>query len=788
MSSPKKVIPIASTTMLVRATRGYLKKPSIPSTVLDILRDTLHLGSLTPLKQVFLSPTKTKTRRGLTPLQAKPLDQCMRTGTLPIDDFRPRDLPMSSSRWQKLAKFMLTSFTVTQLKDYVGQRSGRKADLIEQVLESWGKPQNLEDIPPSIDLLHDSNGSTPLVSSPPRDLWTPSNSTDALLDILRPEEPLKLHKQWRALKKALTHLFTAGQLAEYMGTKQKKRKALMVEQILAKWQVVEPSAAPLLEDFRSRVKVPMDPVQMHLILRNQRIVHHLRLTGVKISFDTKALLILFKGTERQVTTARILLDNALKKADTQHMSTKHLGPIDLAAVAANTDILFQPIDQGVSMTSLNPGQFRRAKRMLLWQLSGYLCARYRRENVIAPLDESKGVTVPYVADDVIDWTQRHHKLTMREAETIAASSTLLETVDRYRKLLSPPNPASAMCDLSMDAVADAKDGLRYSSSQLELMHATNTVGESAPLLAPLDLPVDEIYDQLDCTNSAAGVVTVTFGNVTKYEKVRGKNDSESGASKTAVALTDSGGAVYFNSNVGAACDRVMKLPLFDYPDLLMADVNHLLNSEPGMYRMQLNFFPLPWEENPVDAPPVELWATLTDKMTVDLELVNLVTVEAENTVYVPLSNHRADLKVTYQQAGELLSAPEPEPIPSLEDSIESLLARPVAKILHVASQPGLAQFFAKSKLVFKNQQVDIHPKLDIVLTDGRQVTYQYVLTQLRRLVDFEYDGRLAQYTLIEGGKLGGRRHEVTLVCEPGNCLRTAVSELISTAANFVREL
>ncbi|MCH0628601.1 hypothetical protein JNB11_01245 [Kocuria palustris] len=596
-----------------------------------------------------------------------------------------------------------------------------------------------------------------------KDLWLPLLTTTGSVDSFRPDtdalSPTKFHK----VVNALVDLFTTDQLKRYAQQhctiKSRDRKRDIAAKIVSDAWKVEKTEGPTIDDFTLVKRVKLEPMHLHLLLKNRSIVHYLGLTGAKLKFDLALSLIQFRGTQKQVQDAEVLLSHTLARAHTQTLEWGHLdSQCRLDDIAAHTDVYFSRSDNGLNMTSFNPKQLKRAERLLLWQQMPQLCRSFIRQEVVEPSLSlaTNLIKLPFQADALALWRQRFRRLwTWARPQKATTSPSFSRLMERLMGATST--------ELSLDDVTDAKHNLGAANLELEAVRVVEMLSPSPAV------SVDSVWPQLKCPDLPEGLVTVTLGTVAFDEENQ----------------------AFFDSNAALAADAALRLPLWHQPHLSSADINHLMNEEPGTHLIQLTFVPLPWlkEKDPSSYPPMVLSATLTDKMTVDVATIDLAAVHAEHSVLVPLPGERADIKVTYQNPQLVLmednnntANEEPSELLLLIDEILHLT---MALARHLASQPGIGQFLLKLKLNF-SQPLDIHPTLDISV-NGEVIPYHYVLTELRRLVEFSYHDRLVQHTLVEGGRLGGRRHEVTLAGDVGGD-RALVQALLADAHQFIREM
>lgn len=591
-----------------------------------------------------------------------------------------------------------------------------------------------------------------------QDLWLPLLTTTGSVDSFRPDLESLSPSKFRRVVDALVDLFTTDQLKRYaqqhVAIKSRDRKRDVAAKIVGDVWGIQQTAGPTIDDFTSLKRVKLEPMHLHLLLKNRSIVHYLGLTGAKLKFDPALCLIQFRGTKKQVQDAEVLLNHTLARALTEEVAWGQLDPqCRLDDIVAHTDVYFQRTEDQLKMTSFNHKQLQRAQRLLLWQQMPQLCRQFIREATVEPLSTAGLIKLPYQADALALWRQRFRKLwTWARPLKLPGSPALTTATERLQTAAADGN------ELNLGDIADAKNNLGVAAIELEVLRAVEM------LLPSPAVAVDSVWPLLNCEESPQGLVTVTLGTV----------------------AFDDDAQAHFDSNAALAADAAMRLPLWHQPHLSAADINHLMNDEPSSHLIQLTFVPLPWlsDHDQPNHPPVVLSAILTDKMTVDVETIDLVAIQAEHTVLVPLPGERTDFKVTYQHTELVLGTDVDTPTTELS-LIDDILHLTMTRARHLNGQPGISQFLERLKLNF-SQPLDVCPTLDVTI-NGTPVKYHYVLMELRRLVDFSYHDRLVQHTLVEGGRLGGRRHEVTLAGDVGGD-RELVQALLADAHQFIREM
>lgn len=566
------------------------------------------------------------------------------------------------------------------------------------------------------------------------------------VDSLRPDTPSLSPGQFDNLVKQLTALFTANQLRSYaskfIATRAKDNKLHLATAIIRDGWNVQNNGTTTLDDFTTEKRIKLDLWHLHLLIRNRDIVKNLSATGVGIKFNLSLSEIKFKGTRRQVDSADVLLQHTLSSALNRKVRWGHLeANTSLDDVAANTDVYLNKTATGVEMTSLNKKQLDLAQRLLIWQQAKSIKQKFTRELVVL-LPTALLCKLPF-RSDALDWMHRNHNLWCTKS-TIPMSPSLI--VDAALENLTK---ATAEGDLSMKEIDNSKKPTTIPNFASQAQRVLGLIQLTKP-------PVAEIWDKLGV--STDGIVTVTMGTM----------------------AVDDNGDVCFDTNAPLVCDKAMLRPLWEQPD-------DLTNQEPCNHHIQLHFVPLPWNDNQVaqNFPPVVLTGMVSDSMRLEVDTIDLVAVEAENSVYVSLPENKADLKVCFQLLKSLLQESEPEEENPTPVSIDDILSTNT-RGYHLRSQPGLNKFLEKSKLNL-SLPVDVYHTLMVTMPDGSVAEYKYVLMEVRRLTEFDYNGLVLQHTLVEGGRLGGRRNEIVVADDVAMDF-DKFEELVTNTHTFVTQL
>lgn len=484
------------------------------------------------------------------------------------------------------------------------------------------------------------------------------------------------------------------------------------------------------------------------------------------------------------------------------------------------EVFFKPLNSNeYELVTLEKSQLKRAKRLLLWLLN---YNSHLKETIFLPDSTQNLQFLPYKNNKAIPWTLRQDQLfELRSSTNDSQENSLLvlkqlesfsdenmsnprlsyETEIEFAKSLPTDRlPTSKeMAEMertSLELLAELGFGLETDSTKVpeKIIDAENTEAVNSLLeeisTSQLQLPVnkrEELYNELtdfSHTKNLKGlensnkVMTVTLGNILfkGNEEATTITDEIVPASPEIQSL---GSLPYvFNSDVSFATDRVLSLNPFGTTTLSTNEINRMLSEDPSHYSLQLKYAPTPFINDPeqlreqVKYPQVEIWFELDERKCVDLDSMAIVTVEGLNNCYVSLPEGKVDLKITCQSTASMLEENGVEETDEFKEKndpelseleISALLNEVTDKYSRFSQQPGLREFLEKSKLGFNGRsKVQIESHIDFII-DGKPIRYQYLSVAHVRKLDFGFGDRFVQLSMIEGGQLGGRQVEITLV-------------------------
>lgn len=642
-------------------------------------------------------------------------------------------------------------------------------------------------------------------------------------------------------------------------------KRTLVERILCDiWKVKRSSSVSSVDDLLDSKQLKMRKSDLFLLLlESGYIIKYLSRTGVRIKFDPKKDQIRFVGTSTQVNNAEIILTSILNRAHREMLNMSNIKSLFLHKNAEflleklikNTEVFFAPLpNDDYELIALNKSQIKKCKRLLMWQLNRN---DHLQESLLVPQHKTATQLLMYEDDDALPWDMRDKDLyVMQPTEVKHGLNQQLET-----DLAKFSNETLAQLTLDFeDDVFEAKQlpqdvGNDFTSSSWDLLDDMglfgSKLGESAekrestesieashqngsienPSVIETNLSVDSTLsnslndsskdsslsfsplssDQVDAMYKKlmdfsyrkllngiveagwnAPITTITLGNVL-FE-----GDGKAPAVGEDTPYT-------FTTKVPLANDKVLGMNVYEYPEMKVKQINHLLNNDPHNYAIQMKFVPTAFSpmadfaelDDTMKYPPVEIWVDLNDRRVADLDTLQVVTVEAENHCYVALADS-ADLRVTSQVSGDLLKDVD-QAVPDAEDNvlmdIDDLLSSPTLRYRRFDHQPGLRQFLNNAKLDFSGKHEVVVPPTVSLNIGGKTVEYQYLNTTHRRQLNFNYptaanDGdRLVQFNIVEGGSLGGHTIEINFVGNlDGIVTKDEFERLLHDALHFVHEL
>lgn len=153
--------------------------------------------------------------------------------------------------------------------------------------------------------------------------------------------------------------------------------------------------------------------------------------------------------------------------------------------------------------------------------------------------------------------------------------------------------------------------------------------------------------------------------------------------------------------------------------------------------LQIRLIPDPFQEGELHHkyPPVEIWTEVGFK-SVLVENSRVVKVPHEDDIFVSLPSSMSDLKFSVTNTSDI------EISPAIEKFLNACAVSPTGAVRYTPST------------------VDLE-------IDGEVVRYHLRAVNYRTQIELNYKGSMVQLSLVDGGKLSGRRIDATLVLHQG---------------------
>lgn len=568
-----------------------------------------------------------------------------------------------------------------------------------------------------------------------------------------------------------------------------------------------------LDDLLVTESVPLTRYEMFLLLLSHGLIlRHIRSAVSKIEFDSESKKLLLTGTPDQVENAKINLTSDLEGAHMEEidlsvvkkLALKQHGHFNVAEVGSNTEVYFDPLkNDKYELYALNKNQLKRTKRLLLWLLNYNL---HTKEFLHLP--EGPHHFLPFKQDDLLAWKDRSKDLYVLEKKDQKPSQLLLDELAKFS------DESLSKIDLYDETWRDEDNKLslkaaaekQSDSKGWDLLESLGFGSESNETTQPQTSEQmshvtiskeqrDQLYKELTdfkyklslpgvaADNLDPKLFTVTLGNVLFEIPTNKKNIVPS------ATLEQKHKLVLFNSNVMLAHDKIISMRANDSSSPSYRD--------PHMYSLQFKFTPSPFvasleTDKAMEYPPVEMWVQLKANLMPDVDTLQIVSVEGENSSLVCLPDAKSDIKISCQMTGRILE--EQEDADFEDQSISQTLDSTIDRYLRFSSQPGVVDFLEKSTLDYSGRApTSIAPTIDLVI-NGKTVRYHYLNVSYRREIAVELpqeDGteQMVHVSVVEGGSLGGKRIEIRFVGDyAAETSREEFDELLDRVLGFINTL
>lgn len=580
--------------------------------------------------------------------------------------------------------------------------------------------------------------------------------------------------------------------------------------------------------FLSKEIVPLSKMELFFLsAQNGYILQHMRnaVTSLELESDNQSLVL--NGTASQIANAKVLLAakfESVYKVEEDlsfitHMYEKESKSKSLEKIMRENDVYSEKLeDHKYLLCSLQPAKVERVKRLLLWNLNNN---QHHKTLLHLPSSAELEHCLLIQCTDTLssDWEGRSksHFHLINESHSQEVSSRVKNELERFSNLQIDD------LDLSLDPAEGIRNQVVNSDETFDLLERLGFLKEdieheksavSPNLDAEMPMSMDEqmtpqlryelhivesdkasLYSQLTDFGYRralhgvsegkldSAIFTVTLGR-TLFSKDREEN-SIFGTAPSKDKLTES---FSFSTNTPLVYDQALAR--------LMVKEEMSTQDDPHNYYLQFKFLPSPYEEalaevleDKMKYPPIEMWIRLNEKSVLDLESVQVVTVEGENNAYVCLPKLPSDFKVTCQMTGEVLNGTNLA-ITNGTNEDTYVLSQTAKKFSHLSAQPGVERYIGDLRVDFASGTRPHIPNYMDVVINGKKVQYAFISLRHRRELSLELENKkTVQLNVIDGGQSGGRRLEVRFIGEYGDGIsRENFDLLIDYCAEFISEL
>lgn len=630
-------------------------------------------------------------------------------------------------------------------------------------------------------------------------LFEQSNDEESfikLINNMKISDTLLTERKVKLIKQKLASSFSKNQLHEYVtiyyddptftgprrGLKSKSKAQLSHIILKDLWNVRQSGIKSSAEDLLVTHDISLTKKDLFLLLsKDGMLLTYLGRVGCKLKLKKEKIRL--TGTEDQITTTRIILNTILNNKFEEVLDLKIVkqlyvakyGEFNLNRLSQLTQIHFEELENDhFRLTSLNENLIKRAKRSILW----FLDFNPNIKNFhMVPSAYTDYDHLPIKIDESVSFKER--------ANDLFRLSTSFQPSNEFIKQLF--ESLDEVHEPEVEDLFNPKNLLTNSTS----IHTT----PPSPEVILNDQELDQLFNGLKDFEQNSSIdqeklldpqITISFGNVLLETP---KNPNSTNLIPVYDPTTTS--TVKFNSSIPLINDKIMNFPLFDYETLSFNEILDFKNNDPYRSVVQLVFQPSLYNTNNpnlVNYPPIEIWADINNFGKIEMDSFQLLTAEDENNFHISLPNKASDLKVSSQLIGNLLkSEDEPLVVEEPQDqSIEDILRSTTQKYSNFKQQPYLEEFLVNSTINFKgSEKTSIQPTLKIKFGD-QLVEYQYISTHFRRVIEFNYKDKLLQYTIIEGGPMGGRRSEISLSGK--DFTKETLKELVDDSVMLINQL
>lgn len=163
-------------------------------------------------------------------------------------------------------------------------------------------------------------------------------------------------------------------------------------------------------------------------------------------------------------------------------------------------------------------------------------------------------------------------------------------------------------------------------------------------------------------------------------------------------------------------------------------------------------------------PSVEMWLVVDENEVASKDTATLVSVEKENTIYVPMPHMNSDIKFSSSKSQFLLDR---EPVSEdSEATLSSIINKRRLESVDNYLNHAVLNFSGAVKVSAPNiLMLEMPVKDDFGKVSSINVPYIYQTMAYRKQIDLKFENHILQLATIEGGVIGGRRIEANLVLD-----------------------
>lgn len=352
---------------------------------------------------------------------------------------------------------------------------------------------------------------------------------------------------------------------------------------------------------------------------------------------------------------------------------------------------------------------------------------------------------------------------------------LVEDFEAADSNTSPGDMESLRKELNNLIIPDANESdlledLTSDNPEAQSVEEPNNVETPGPLSS---VQMDKLYQQLtdlsyasnlegvDKNSILSSAFTVQFGTLLLKQK-KAKPNVLFPTAKT----VNSESQFEFDGTVPYMNDLVTSLPLIQPNHDRPFTESILIRLSPSKFKVQDGTNVMDNEFG--NFPPVEIQCEFDNTGVLQLDTLQIISLEAIKNVSIGVPTIGSDLKISRMILGDLLKQDKDDTLPRLD------------------VQPGLAEFLERSQLkVSGSTPIRIEPNL-VLNINGKKVTYEYLNFSRKSELNFEYNGRQVNYSIINEGVHGGIRNE--LVIGEGELSRDEFEQLINDSIQLVNEI